>query len=33
MESCVSPDRPPEYEVTTAGEYVKGRLQATFNHC
>ncbi|KDR82540.1 hypothetical protein GALMADRAFT_237890 [Galerina marginata CBS 339.88] len=32
MPSCVSPDRPPKYEVTTAGEYVKGRLQATYDH-
>ncbi|PPQ78729.1 hypothetical protein CVT25_010732 [Psilocybe cyanescens] len=29
MPSCVSPDRPPKYEVITAGEYVKARLQAT----
>ncbi|KAF8964262.1 2OG-Fe(II) oxygenase [Flammula alnicola] len=32
MPSCVSPDRPVKYEVITAGEYVKGRLQATYNH-
>ncbi|KAF8192179.1 2OG-Fe(II) oxygenase [Pholiota molesta] len=32
MESCVSPDRPSKYEVVTAGEYVKGRLEATYNH-
>ncbi|KAH0586038.1 putative iron/ascorbate oxidoreductase [Termitomyces sp. J132] len=29
---CVSPKRPARYEVTTAGEYVKGRLQATYSH-
>lgn len=29
---CVSPERPLKYEVTTAGEYVKSRLQATYNH-
>ncbi|KAH9480673.1 2-oxoglutarate-Fe(II) type oxidoreductase hxnY [Psilocybe cubensis] len=32
MPSCVSIDRPPKYEVITAGEYVKARLQATYNH-
>jgi len=30
--SCISPDRPPRYEVITAGEYVKGRFQATYSH-
>ncbi|KAG9019910.1 hypothetical protein FRB90_000041 [Tulasnella sp. 427] len=30
--SCVSPDRPPRYEVVTAGEYVKSRLEATYAH-
>ncbi|TBU44027.1 Clavaminate synthase-like protein [Dichomitus squalens] len=30
--SCVSPDRPPKYEVVTAGEYVKERLKATYGH-
>lgn len=30
--SCVSPDRPPKYEVVTAGDYVKARLKATYNH-
>ncbi|KAI0322083.1 2OG-Fe-II oxygenase [Amylostereum chailletii] len=30
--SCVSADRPPHYEVVTAGEYVKQRLQATYGH-
>jgi len=30
--SCVSPERPPKYEVITAGEYVKSRLQATYHH-
>jgi len=28
--SCVSEDRPPRYEVITAGEYVKSRLDATY---
>ncbi|KAI0251108.1 Clavaminate synthase-like protein [Lactifluus subvellereus] len=30
--SCVSPERPPRYEVVTAGDYVKMRLQATYGH-
>ncbi|OSC98036.1 Clavaminate synthase-like protein [Trametes coccinea BRFM310] len=30
--SCVSPERPPKYEVVTAGEYVKERLKATYGH-
>lgn len=30
--SCISLDRPPRYEVITAGEYVKSRLHATYNH-
>ncbi|CAA7261551.1 unnamed protein product [Cyclocybe aegerita] len=30
--SCISPDTPPKYEVVTAGEYIKSRLQATYNH-
>ncbi|KAJ3518165.1 hypothetical protein NLJ89_g29 [Agrocybe chaxingu] len=30
--SCVSPDTPPKYEVVTAGEYIKSRLRATYNH-
>jgi len=30
--SCISPDRPPRYEVITAGEYIKSRLHATYNH-
>ncbi|RPD56634.1 Clavaminate synthase-like protein [Lentinus tigrinus ALCF2SS1-7] len=30
--SCVSPDRPPKYEVVTAGDYVKERLKATYGH-
>ncbi|KAF8073579.1 hypothetical protein FPV67DRAFT_754310 [Lyophyllum atratum] len=29
---CVSPGRPPRYEIITAGEYVKSRLQATYHH-
>ncbi|KAF4617255.1 hypothetical protein D9613_005848 [Agrocybe pediades] len=32
MPSCVSPERPPKYDVITAGEYVKSRLEATYNH-
>jgi len=32
MPSCVSEDRPPKYDVITAGEYVKKRLQETYNH-
>ncbi|PFH49506.1 hypothetical protein AMATHDRAFT_147566 [Amanita thiersii Skay4041] len=28
--SCVTPSRPPKYEVITAGEYVKMRFQAVF---
>ncbi|KAH9932763.1 Clavaminate synthase-like protein [Epithele typhae] len=30
--SCVSSERPPKYEVITAGEYVKERLKATYGH-
>ncbi|KAI0770719.1 Clavaminate synthase-like protein [Fomes fomentarius] len=30
--SCVSPERPPKYEVVTAGDYVKERLKATYGH-
>ncbi|KAJ7268054.1 Clavaminate synthase-like protein, partial [Mycena rebaudengoi] len=30
--SCVSAERPARYEVVTAGEYVKSRLQATYGH-
>ncbi|KAJ8487237.1 hypothetical protein ONZ51_g4303 [Trametes cubensis] len=30
--SCVSPERPPKYEVVTAGEYVKERLKAAYGH-
>ncbi|KXN83145.1 hypothetical protein AN958_01816 [Leucoagaricus sp. SymC.cos] len=30
--SCVSPETPAKYEVITAGEYVKSRLEATFVH-
>jgi isopenicillin N synthase-like dioxygenase len=29
---CVSPDSPAKYEVVTAGEYVKSRLEATYAH-
>jgi len=30
--TCVTSDHPPKYEVTTAGEYVKSRLEATYAH-
>lgn len=30
--TCVSPERPPMYEVVTAGEYVKSKLKATYGH-
>ncbi|KAF7309246.1 Fe2OG dioxygenase domain-containing protein [Mycena indigotica] len=30
--SCVSPDRPAKYETITAGEYIQGRLKATYGH-
>jgi len=30
--SCVSAERPPRYEVVTAGDYVKTRLQAMYSH-
>ncbi|KAI0754477.1 Clavaminate synthase-like protein [Daedaleopsis nitida] len=30
--SCISPERPPKYEVVTAGDYVKERLKATYGH-
>ncbi|KAJ6453196.1 hypothetical protein C8R47DRAFT_1168449 [Mycena vitilis] len=30
--SCVSANRPARYEVITAGEYIKSRLQATYGH-
>ncbi|ETW82213.1 hypothetical protein HETIRDRAFT_475686 [Heterobasidion irregulare TC 32-1] len=30
--SCVSDDRPPRYDVVTAGEYVKERLKAAYGH-
>ncbi|KAL0574192.1 hypothetical protein V5O48_007758 [Marasmius crinis-equi] len=30
--SCISEDSPPKYEVVTAGEYVKSRLEATYAH-
>ncbi|EGN98192.1 hypothetical protein SERLA73DRAFT_183109 [Serpula lacrymans var. lacrymans S7.3] len=32
IQSCVSTENPPKYEVVTAGEYVKSRLEASFNH-
>ncbi|PCH40421.1 Clavaminate synthase-like protein [Wolfiporia cocos MD-104 SS10] len=30
--SCVSAERPPKYEVVTAGDYVKERLAAAYGH-
>lgn len=30
--SCISPGQPPKYEIVTAGEYVKSRLHATWDH-
>ncbi|KAF9005538.1 hypothetical protein BDQ17DRAFT_1278014 [Cyathus striatus] len=30
--TCVSPDSPAKYEVVTAGDYVKSRLEATYAH-
>lgn len=32
LPTCVGPDRPPKYEVVTAGDYVKSRLEATYAH-
>ncbi|EIM86108.1 2OG-Fe-II oxygenase [Stereum hirsutum FP-91666 SS1] len=32
LESCVSPEFPAKYEVVTAGDYVKSRLEATYAH-
>jgi len=32
LPSCVSEDSPAKYEVVTAGEYVKSRLEATYAH-
>ncbi|KAA1472217.1 Clavaminate synthase-like protein [Dentipellis sp. KUC8613] len=32
ISSCVSEERPLHYDVVTAGEYVKARLQATYGH-
>jgi isopenicillin N synthase-like dioxygenase len=32
LPSCVSDDFPAKYEVVTAGEYVKSRLEATYSH-
>ncbi|KAL4249829.1 iron/ascorbate-dependent oxidoreductase family protein [Abortiporus biennis] len=32
LPSCISEDDPPKYEVVTAGEYVKSRLEATYAH-
>jgi len=32
LPSCVSAERPAKYQVVTAGEYVKSRLEATYAH-
>jgi hypothetical protein len=32
ISTCVSPETPAKYEVVTAGEYVKSRLDATYTH-
>jgi hypothetical protein len=32
LPSCVSDDFPAKYEVVTAGDYVKSRLEATYLH-
>ncbi|KAJ2933822.1 hypothetical protein H1R20_g3278, partial [Candolleomyces eurysporus] len=32
MPNCVSPERPFAYEVITAGEYIKSRFNAMYNH-
>lgn len=32
LPGCVSEDNPVKYEVVTAGEYVKSRLEATYAH-
>jgi len=32
LPSCIDEDAPPKYEVVTAGEYVKSRLEATYAH-
>ncbi|KAH9932699.1 Clavaminate synthase-like protein [Epithele typhae] len=32
LPSCISDDHPAQYEVVTAGEYVKSRLEATYAH-
>ncbi|KAH9950668.1 2OG-Fe-II oxygenase [Amylocystis lapponica] len=32
LPGCVSDDRPARYEVVTAGEYVRSRLEATYAH-
>lgn len=31
LPSCVSDDLPAKYDVVTAGDYVKSRLEATYN--
>lgn len=30
--TCISPDNPAKYEVITAGDYVKSRLEATYSN-
>ena len=32
LPSCVSDDFPAKYDVVTAGDYVKSRLEATYSH-
>jgi len=32
ISNCISPERPPKYEVVTAGEYLKERSKATYGH-
>uniref|UniRef100_A0A8H7XP53 Isopenicillin N synthase-like Fe(2+) 2OG dioxygenase domain-containing protein n=1 Tax=Psilocybe cubensis TaxID=181762 RepID=A0A8H7XP53_PSICU len=32
IHTCVSPGSPSKYEIVTAGEYVKSRLEATYAH-
>ncbi|KAI0699207.1 2OG-Fe-II oxygenase [Cytidiella melzeri] len=32
LPSCISEECPPKYEVVTAGEYVKSRLESTYAH-
>lgn len=32
ISTCISPDCTPKYEVVSAGDYVKSRLEATYAH-